>query len=187
MVIYIFPHVYYCSSVWHFCVARDADKLEALNKRIPYSSTGSLRLLGPVSNPYIDIQHSSYVKSQLYFFVWLARSEFPDIVVLQFVFRSFSCLKYVFTPILLLWYLWQLHLSVNLKQFSLFWYGFSNSIPIFFIRLKSDFILIRSLWNLHHWLIWIWIYRLPNSNTLFHLGGGLLYETDGDARRKFWI
>ena len=168
-------------------MARDADKLEALNKRIPYSSTGSLRLLGPFSNPYIDIQHSSYVKSQLYFFVWLARSEFPDIVVLQFVFRSFSCLKYVFTPILLLWYLWQLHLSVNLKQFSLFRYGFSNSIPIFFIRLKSDFILIRSLWNLHHWLTWIWIYRLPNSNTLFHLGGGLLYETDGDARRKFWI
>ena len=25
---------YYCSSVWHFCGARDADKLEALNKRI---------------------------------------------------------------------------------------------------------------------------------------------------------
>ena len=31
---YILPHFYYCSSVWHFCGARDADKLEALNKRI---------------------------------------------------------------------------------------------------------------------------------------------------------
>ena len=28
------PHFYYCSSVWRFCGARDADKLEALNKRI---------------------------------------------------------------------------------------------------------------------------------------------------------
>ena len=31
---YILPHFYYCSSVWHFCGARDTDKLEALNKRI---------------------------------------------------------------------------------------------------------------------------------------------------------
>ena len=27
---YILPQFYYCSSVWHFCGARDADKLEAL-------------------------------------------------------------------------------------------------------------------------------------------------------------
>ena len=39
---YILPHFYYCSSVWHFCGARDADKLEALNKRI----------LGDYSSPY---------------------------------------------------------------------------------------------------------------------------------------
>ena len=31
---YILPHFYHCSSVWHFCGARDADKLQALNKRI---------------------------------------------------------------------------------------------------------------------------------------------------------
>ena len=31
---YILPHFHYCSSVWHFCGARDAEKLEALNKRI---------------------------------------------------------------------------------------------------------------------------------------------------------
>ena len=43
---YILPHFYYCSSVWHFCGARDADKLEALNKRI-------LRfILGDYSSPY---------------------------------------------------------------------------------------------------------------------------------------
>ena len=41
-----FFYFYYCSSVWHFCGARDADKLEALNKRI-------LRfLLGDYSSPY---------------------------------------------------------------------------------------------------------------------------------------
>ena len=43
---YILPRFYYCSSVWHFCGARDADKLEALNKRI-------LRfILGDYSSPY---------------------------------------------------------------------------------------------------------------------------------------
>ena len=43
---YILPHFYYCSSVWHFCCARDADELEALNKRI-------LRfILGDYSSPY---------------------------------------------------------------------------------------------------------------------------------------
>ena len=30
----ILPHFYYCSSVWHFCGPRNADKLEAVNKRI---------------------------------------------------------------------------------------------------------------------------------------------------------
>ena len=43
---YILPHFYYCSSVWHFCGTRDADKLEALNKR-------TLRfILGDYSSPY---------------------------------------------------------------------------------------------------------------------------------------
>ena len=43
---YILPQFYYCSSVWHFCRARDSDKLEALNKRI-------LRfILGDYSSPY---------------------------------------------------------------------------------------------------------------------------------------
>ena len=28
----ILPHFYYCSSVWHFCGARNTDKIEVLNR-----------------------------------------------------------------------------------------------------------------------------------------------------------
>ena len=31
---FILPHFCYCSSVWHFCGARNADKVDNLNKRI---------------------------------------------------------------------------------------------------------------------------------------------------------
>ena len=31
---FILPHFYYCSSVWHFCGAHNADKVDNLNKRI---------------------------------------------------------------------------------------------------------------------------------------------------------
>ena len=31
---FILPHFYYCSSVWHFCGARNTDKIEVLNTRI---------------------------------------------------------------------------------------------------------------------------------------------------------
>ena len=31
---FILPHIYYCSSVWHFCGARNTEKIEVLNKRI---------------------------------------------------------------------------------------------------------------------------------------------------------
>ena len=31
---FILPHFYYCSSVWHFCGARNTEKIEVLNKRI---------------------------------------------------------------------------------------------------------------------------------------------------------
>jgi len=30
---FILPHLQYCSTVWHFCSARNRDKLESLNKR----------------------------------------------------------------------------------------------------------------------------------------------------------
>ena len=43
---YILPHSYYCSFAWYFCGARDADKLEALNKRIVRF------VLGDFSSPY---------------------------------------------------------------------------------------------------------------------------------------
>ena len=32
--VFILPHFYYCSMVWHFCSKRDSDKLDLLNKRI---------------------------------------------------------------------------------------------------------------------------------------------------------
>ena len=57
---YILPHFYYCSSVWHFCGARDADKFEAINKRI-LRFIDTWRFLVPA-------HHSSF-KSQLYFVV----------------------------------------------------------------------------------------------------------------------
>ena len=31
---FIVPHVHYCSTVWHFCWARNTEKLDTLNKRI---------------------------------------------------------------------------------------------------------------------------------------------------------
>jgi hypothetical protein len=31
---FILPHLYYCSTAWHFCGSRITDKLTALNKRI---------------------------------------------------------------------------------------------------------------------------------------------------------
>ena len=43
---YILPHFYYCSSVWHFCGAHDAVKLETLNERILWF------ILGDYSSPY---------------------------------------------------------------------------------------------------------------------------------------
>ena len=56
---YVLPHFYYCSFVWHFCGARNTDKLEALNKRI-------LRfILGDYSSPYssllTNVTSTSYV------------------------------------------------------------------------------------------------------------------------------
>ena len=30
---FILPHLQYCSTVWHFCSARNCEKLESLNKR----------------------------------------------------------------------------------------------------------------------------------------------------------
>ena len=85
---YILPHFYYCSSVWHFCGARDADKLEALNKRI-------LRfILGDYSSPYntllSKVSSTSLCNKRIQNFL---------ILLYEFIFHSFSYLyeEYVFT------------------------------------------------------------------------------------------
>ena len=31
---FILPHFFYCSAIWHFCGARNSDKLDQLNKRV---------------------------------------------------------------------------------------------------------------------------------------------------------
>ena len=57
---YILPYFYYCSSVWHFCGARNTDKIEALNKRI-------LKFIfGDYSSPYSSLPTKV---SELYFFM----------------------------------------------------------------------------------------------------------------------
>ena len=54
---FILPHSYYCSSVWHFCGARNADKVDNLNKRI-------LRfILQDYSSPYDILQCKVNLKS----------------------------------------------------------------------------------------------------------------------------
>ena len=61
---YILPHFYYCSSVWHFCGARNTDKLEVLNKRILSF------ILGDYSSPYSSLS----LKSTLLLYVISASS-----------------------------------------------------------------------------------------------------------------
>ena len=54
---FILPHFYYCSSVWHFCGARNADKVDNLNKRI-------LRfILQDYSSPYDILLSKDNLKS----------------------------------------------------------------------------------------------------------------------------
>ena len=54
---FISPHFYYCSSVWQFCGARNADKADNLNKRI-------LRfILQDYSSPYDILLSKANMKS----------------------------------------------------------------------------------------------------------------------------
>ena len=54
---FILLHFYYCSSVRHFCGARDADKVDNLNKRI-------LRfILQDYSSPYVNLLSKIHLKS----------------------------------------------------------------------------------------------------------------------------
>ena len=74
-------HLSYCSSVRHFCEARDADKLEAINKRIRF-------VIGDYSSP------TCLCNKRV--------QNFLSYLVQEFIFHSFSCLyeKYVFNYIL---------------------------------------------------------------------------------------
>ena len=90
---YILPHFYYCSSVWHFCGARDADKLEALNKRI-------LRF---ILGDYLSLYNTLLSKVSS---TWLCNKRIQNFLILlyEFVFHSFSYLyeEYFFTMVLFL-------------------------------------------------------------------------------------
>ena len=91
---YILPHnFYYCSSVWHFCGARDADKLEALNKRILRFILGDY--LSPYNTLLSKVSSTSLCNKRIQTFL---------ILLYEFVFHSFSCLyeEYVFAPVLFL-------------------------------------------------------------------------------------
>ena len=71
----ILPHFYYCSSVWHFCGAGNADKVHNLNKRIlrfilqDYSSSYDI-LLNKVS------LKSLFIRRLLNFMITLYKSLF---------------------------------------------------------------------------------------------------------------
>ena len=47
-------------------------------------------------------------------------------------------------------------ISKMMHCFEVFWYSFSETTPMFFNLLKSDFILVRSLQNFHQWLTMNW-------------------------------
>ena len=90
---FILPHFYYCSSVWHFCGARNADKVDNLNKRI-------LRfILQDYSSPY-DILLSKvnlkslFIRHLLNFMITLYKSLFftnyPGYLKDMFTIRSSS-------------------------------------------------------------------------------------------------
>ena len=92
---YILAHFYYCSSVWHFCGARNADKLEALNKR----TLGFI--LGDYMSPYNTLlskvnSTSLRTKCVQNFLILLYKSLF-------FIhFPAYNYEEYVFTPVLFL-------------------------------------------------------------------------------------
>ena len=62
---FILPHFYYCSSVWHFCGAHNADKVDNLNKRIfrftvnpPFSPPSQISPPSPISPPPFSEEES---------------------------------------------------------------------------------------------------------------------------------
>ena len=68
---FILPHFYYCSSVWHFCGARNAGKVDNLNKRIlrlilQYYSSPYDILLSKVNLKYLFIRRLQNFMITLY-------------------------------------------------------------------------------------------------------------------------
>ena len=107
---YILPHFYYCSSVWHFCGACNADKLKALNKRI-------LRfILGDYSSPYSSLLTKANSTS-------LCNKRVQNFLILLYksLFYLFSCLyeKICFHSSLPLMIFTAIHSVVNLEQLAM--------------------------------------------------------------------
>ena len=83
---------YYCFSVWHFCGARDEDKLEALNKRI-------LRfILGDYSSPHTTLlfkgNSTSLCNNRVQNFLILL---YKSLFFTQYIYCLYE--EYVFTPV----------------------------------------------------------------------------------------
>ena len=91
---FILPHFYYCSSVWHFCGARNADKVDNLNKRIlrfilqDYSSPCDILL------SKVDMK-SLFIRRLQNFLITLYKSLFftnyPGYLKVMFTVQSSSC------------------------------------------------------------------------------------------------
>ena len=100
---FVLPHFFYCSSVWHFCGARNADKVDNLNK-------GILRfILQDCNSPY-DILLSKVQMKPLFirrlqnFMITLYKSLFfyelsrlfkryvhRTVLIVQFAWKSYPC------------------------------------------------------------------------------------------------
>ena len=90
---FILPHFYYCSSVWHFCGARNADKVDNLNKHIlrfilqDYSSPYDI-LLSKVNlrSPFIRRLQNFMITLYKYLFL----TNYPGYLKDMFTVRSSS-------------------------------------------------------------------------------------------------
>ena len=95
---FILPHFFYCSSVWHFCGARNADKVDNLNK-------GILRfILQDCNSPY-DILLSKVQRKPLF----IRRHQNFMITLYESVFYELSRLfkRYVQSTVLIIQFAWK--------------------------------------------------------------------------------
>ena len=90
---FILPHFYYCSSVWHFCGARNAGKVDNLNKRIlrfilQYYSSPYDILLSKVNLKYLFIRRLQNFMITLYKSLFV--TNYPCYLKDMFTLRSSS-------------------------------------------------------------------------------------------------